>query len=60
MNEGSNRLYDANGYEQRASECAKLANATQDVLIQRELLKLRQTYLHIAQRLRQGPAAGPP
>ncbi len=44
--------YDAEGYERRAAECASLANAAKDTLIQRELLKLRQTYLHIAERLR--------
>lgn len=50
--------YDAEGYERRAAECASLANAANDALIQRELLKLRQTYLHIAERLR-GADVGP-
>ena len=45
--------YSIEGYENRARECAKLANSAGDDLIQMELLKLRQTYLNIAQRLRQ-------
>jgi len=44
--------YSAQGYEGRAAECVKLANLTQDQMVQSELLKLRQTYLTIAQRLR--------
>jgi hypothetical protein len=43
--------YSADAYDQRAQECARLANLAQDDLIQRELLKLRQTYLEIARRL---------
>jgi hypothetical protein len=46
--------YSAEGYEKRAAECVVLANQARDSLIQAELLKLRQTYLHIAKRLRQG------
>jgi hypothetical protein len=45
--------YSAEGYEKRAAECVVLANQARDSLIQAELLKLRQTYLHIAKRLRQ-------
>ena len=51
-------MYSPEGYETRAEECAKLANQAQDGLIQAELLKLRQTYLQIAQRLR-GLSRGP-
>lgn len=50
------------GYEDRAQECVRLANATSDQMISAELLKLRQTYLNIAERLRnQGttPASKP-
>jgi len=46
--------YSAEGYEKRAAECVVLANQARDSLIQAELLKLRQTYLHIAKRLRLG------
>ncbi|MBS0469895.1 MAG: hypothetical protein JSR60_02400 [Proteobacteria bacterium] len=49
--------YTADGYEKRAQECVVLANQAKDELVQRELLKLRQTYLTIAQRLRGGEAA---
>jgi hypothetical protein len=44
--------YSVSGYEQRARECVDLANKAQDQLIRMELLKLRQTYLTIAERLR--------
>ncbi len=44
--------YSAAGYEARADECVRLANQAKDSLVQMELLKLRQTYLQIAQRLR--------
>jgi len=44
--------YTAEGYEERARECVALANLARDELVQRELLKLRQTYLNIALRLR--------
>ena len=45
-------IFTAEGYEARARECVSLANQAHDELIQRELLKLRQTYLVIAERLR--------
>lgn len=45
--------YSVNGYEERARECVHLANQAEDPMIRAELLKLRQTYLNIAQRLRQ-------
>jgi hypothetical protein len=51
--------YSADEYEGRAGECVTLANGTRDPLIQMELLKLRQTYLKIAQRLRSGPPTAP-
>ena len=44
--------YSVKGYEQRAQECVKFANMASDQLIRNELLKLRQTYLTIAKRLR--------
>jgi hypothetical protein len=44
--------YSVEGYEARAQECAELANQTDDHLVRGELLKLRQSYLSIAQRLR--------
>lgn len=40
------------GYEGRAQECVELANQAKDQMIRAELLKLRQTYLKIAERLR--------
>jgi len=52
-------IYSADGYEERARECVQLANQAKDELIQRELLKLRQTYLTIADRLRKTAIAGP-
>ena len=45
--------YSVKGYEQRAQECVKFANLANDQLIRHELLKLRQTYLTIAKRLRE-------
>jgi len=44
--------YSVQGYEARAEECVQLANQAGDQLIRMELLKLRQTYLNIAERLR--------
>ena len=45
------------GYEQRAEECVRLAALAADEMIKSELLKLRQTYLQIASRLRQNREA---
>ena len=45
-------MYSATGYERRAEECVKLANLAKDEMLQSELLRLRQTYLQIAHRLR--------
>ncbi|MGZ5988438.1 MAG: hypothetical protein ACXWLZ_05235 [Rhizomicrobium sp.] len=45
--------YSIEGYEARADECVRLANQANDQLIRSVLLKLRQTYLHVAERLRQ-------
>ncbi len=44
--------YSPVGYETRAQECVRLANQSQDRMVQTELLRLRQTYLAIADRLR--------
>jgi len=44
--------YSVRGYEDRVAECTWLANSTDDNLIQIELLKMRQTYVQIAARLR--------
>lgn len=41
----------AEGYVARAAECARLANLTQDEMIQAVLLRQRQEYLKIAQKL---------
>jgi hypothetical protein len=49
---GASNVYQAEDYRRRAEECARLANQARDDLIQRDLLKLRQTYLQIAERLR--------
>ena len=43
--------YSSKGYATRAEECVRLANLTQDIMIQKELLLLRQSYLKIAERL---------
>jgi hypothetical protein len=45
--------YTVEGYEARAQECVSLANMAKDSMVRTELLKLRQTYLTIANRLRQ-------
>jgi hypothetical protein len=45
--------YSPNGYQSRAEECVRLANLTRDEMLSAELLKLRQSYLHIAERLGQ-------
>jgi len=47
-------------YPERAEECVRLANLASDDMIRAELLRLRQTYLNIAARLKAGqpdPAA---
>jgi len=44
--------YTVEGYEHRAEECVRLASATKDPMLRTELLKLRQTYLTVAERLR--------
>ena len=44
----------------RAEECVKLANQASDQMIRMELLKLRQTYLTIAERLRGQGFESPP
>lgn len=43
--------YSLSGYNARAEECVRLANNPQDAMISAELLKLRQTYLKIAEQL---------
>ena len=45
--------YSVKGYEERAQECVNFANQATDQLIRSELLRLRQTYLTIAKRLRE-------
>ena len=40
------------GYEDHAEECARLANQTNGEVVRAALLKLRQTDLAIAERLR--------
>jgi len=53
--EGQPMPYSVAGYQERARECVKLANQATDEMVRVELLKLRQTYLNIAERLsRQG------
>ena len=52
--------YSVEGYEQRAQECARLANQTADQMVGAELLKLRQTYLKIAEQLRKQGFESPP
>jgi len=49
-------LYGCEAYRARAGECVRLAELTADAMLQAELLKLRQTYLVIAGRLRLGRA----
>ena len=44
--------YTVEGYEDRAQECVRLASKTKDPMLRTELLKLRQTYLNVAERLR--------
>ena len=44
--------YTVEGYEGRAQECVRLAANTDDAMLRTELLKLRQTYLNVAERLR--------
>lgn len=53
--------YGPDGYQARAQECVRLANQAMDPMVQMELLRLRQTYLAIADRLyRQSAANTPP
>ena len=44
-------MYTSKGYFERAEECVRLANLAADQLVQSDLLRLRQTYLQIANRL---------
>lgn len=53
-------LYGPAGYEARAQECVRLANQAMDRMVQMELLRLRQTYLAIADRLHRQSAANTP
>jgi len=46
--------YSPLAYEARADACLDLARQAKDKLIRMELMKLRRTYLAIAQRLKQG------
>ncbi len=50
--EGQPMPFSVAGYQERAQECVKLANQATDEMVRVELLKLRQTYLNIAERLR--------
>jgi hypothetical protein len=43
--------YSQAGYLARAEECVRLANMTKDPMLSAELLKLRQSYTIIADRL---------
>ncbi|HUC63249.1 MAG TPA: hypothetical protein VMF53_14965 [Alphaproteobacteria bacterium] len=43
--------YTAEGYRRRAEECVRLANLAREEMVQSELLRLRQSYLRIAERL---------
>jgi hypothetical protein len=43
--------YEAKDFLTRAEECVRLANATKDEMIRKELLLLRQVYLRTAERL---------
>jgi hypothetical protein len=45
--------YSPDGYRARAEECVRLANLTSDTMLSAELLKLRQSYLVIAERLKE-------
>ena len=43
--------YTALGYARRAAECARVASLSTDAMVQQELLRLRQTYLRVAEKL---------
>jgi len=43
--------YSPAGYAKRAEECVRLANLTEDPMLSAELLKLRQSYIIISDRL---------
>lgn len=43
--------YTETGYQSRAEECVRLANATGDEMLRAAILGLRQQYLEIAKRL---------
>jgi hypothetical protein len=43
--------HSATAYAKRAEECVRLANLTADEFLQAELLRLRQSYLRIAEKL---------
>ena len=44
----TSKPYSINGYENRADECVRLANLSNDQMVKLELLTLRQTYLRTA------------
>ena len=41
--------YSRDGYLERAEECVRFANSTKDKMLSADLLKLRQTYLRLAE-----------
>jgi hypothetical protein len=43
--------YTAEGYARRAAECTRLAALTADDKLQQELLRMRQSYLRLAEKL---------
>jgi len=44
-------MHSALDYARRAAECARLSATTADQMIADELLRLRQTYLRVAEKL---------
>jgi hypothetical protein len=44
-------VYSAESFIARAEECVRLAALTRDDLVRQELLRLRESYLHTAERL---------
>ena len=43
--------FTAVGYAKRAAECARLSALTTDSMLQQELLRLRQAYLRLSEKL---------
>ena len=50
--------YSPQGYLARADECVRLANLTKDEMLQTAILRLRQSYLQVAESFARPTSSG--